>query len=107
MKAFHHCPVTRRVSRCESGGRAREEGKGKRCAASLLSPSRDPSHARPQFLELLARLLHLATEIEVPEEEAGSIRLVSDASYSKTLVYHRVSWFLGLFPRNEADHREP
>ena len=47
------------LSRCQSGGRAREEGKGKGCFASLLSPSRDPSRARSQFLVLLARLLHL------------------------------------------------
>ena len=49
--------VSLSLSRCESGGR------------SLLSPSCDPSRARPQFLLLQTR--PLATEIEAPEEEAA------------------------------------
>ena len=43
------CLDPSRLSCCERCGRAREEGKG----------SRDPSRARPQFLVLLARPLHL------------------------------------------------
>ena len=39
---------------------ARKGGReGERMRDSLLSPSRDPSRARPQFLMLPARLLHL------------------------------------------------
>ena len=54
--------MTRKRQNCQGINRFR--------FASLLSPSRDPSHARPQFLELLARLL--TTEIEAPDEEAGT-----------------------------------
>lgn len=58
------------LSRCEGGGCTKEEGKGKESEMPfrLLSPSRDPLCARPQFLVLLA--CQIATEIEAPEEEA-------------------------------------
>ena len=57
--------MTRKRQNCQGIDRF-----SRRRFASLLSPSRGPSHARPQFLALLACLL--ATEIEVPDEEAGT-----------------------------------
>ena len=57
--------MTRKRQNCQGINRF-----SRRRFASLLSPSRDPSHARPQFLELLARLP--TTEIEAPDEEAGT-----------------------------------
>ena len=65
------------LSRCQSGGRAREEGKGKGGKtrfASLLSLSRDPSRARPQFLVVRLRLI--PTEIEAPEEAGRDEQLI-------------------------------
>ena len=50
-------------------GRKGRGKKERRRIASLLSPSLDPSRARPQFLVLRTRLL--ATGIEVLEEESG------------------------------------
>ena len=71
------CLVPRRLSLAvKVVGPLWKKGKRKEQShlASLLSPSRGPSRARPQFLVFRARLL-LATEIEAPEEEAAAVWL--------------------------------